>query len=220
MRLTKGADIHSPQGEKLGTLERVILDPDTKEVTHLVIAKGLLFKTSKVVSMDMVDHADHEHVTLLAPKDKLDELEDFEETHYVSLEQTEDPTSDELPKSYWYPPLNLAWWRAGGVDVPVTYPAAPVYVARTEQNIPEGSVALEEGSKVLSRDDKHVGNIEQVVVDSQDHRVTHFVVGEGFLFKEHKLIPSVWISRIDEHEVYLSVPSSVLERLPDYQPVK
>jgi len=222
MRLIKGADIFSSQGEKLGTLDRVILDPDTKEVTHLVIAKGLLFKTNKVVAMDMLNPDIDENITLLNPKHDLDEFEDFEETHYVNLEQTENPSSDELelPKSYWYPPLNLAWWRAGGTDVPVTYPAAPLYVARTEQNIPEGTVALEEGSKVLSRDGKHVGNIEEVIVDSEDHRVTHFVVNEGFLFKERKLIPSTWISRIDENEVHLSVASNVLERLPGYQTVE
>lgn len=47
MRLIKGADIYSSEGEKLGTLERVIIDPKTKEVTQLVIGKGLLFPQIK-----------------------------------------------------------------------------------------------------------------------------------------------------------------------------
>lgn len=216
MRLTKGADIYSAQGEKLGTLDRVVLDPETKEVTHLVISKGGLFKTSKVVALDMLNQEVEDRITLLNPKHDWDEFEDFEETHYVNLDETDAPVTD-VPGAYWYPPLNLAWWRAGGTDNPVMYPAKPVYVPRTTQAIPEGTVALEEGARVVSRDGKHVGNVEQVIVDPQDNRVTHFVVSEGVLFKERKLIPVTWISNIDEDEVHLSSNANVLDRLPGYQ---
>jgi uncharacterized protein YrrD len=221
MRLTKGADIYSSEGEKLGALDRVILDPETKEVTDIVISKGHLFTTNKVVSIDSIDQEIQDKITLRSPKQDLDDFLDFEETHYVDLDQTENPTNDELPASYWYPPTNFAWWRMGssGMAMPY-YPAIPVYVPKTKQNIPEGTVALEEGAKVISRDGKHVGNIEQVIVDSQDNRVTHFVINEGVLFKERKLIPVTWISEIDEHEVHLSSASGVLDRLPGYQPVK
>ena len=216
MRLTKGADIYSAQGEKLGTLDRVVLDPETKEVTHLVISKGGLFKTSKVVALDLLNQEVEDRITLLNPNHDWDEFEDFEETHYVNLDETDAPVTD-VPGAYWYPPLNLAWWRAGGTDNPVTFPAKPVYVPRTTQAIPEGTVALEEGARVVSQDGKHVGNVEQVIVDSQDNRVTHFVVNEGVLFKERKLIPVTWISSIDEDEVHLSSNATILDRLPGYQ---
>jgi len=221
MRLTKGADVYSSDGEKLGTLDRVILDPVTKEVTHIVISKGLLFTTNKVVAMDTVNPEIEDKITLRSPKQNLDEFQDFEETHYVDLDQTENPSSDELPASYWYPPTNLAWWRMGNAGlVGPYYPPMPVYVPKTTQNIPEGTVALEEGAKVVSKDGKHVGNIKEVIVDPQDNRVTHFVINEGVLFKERKLIPVLWISEIDEHAVHLSSTSKVLERLPEYQPVR
>jgi uncharacterized protein YrrD len=211
-------DIYSANGDKLGTLERVVMDPESKEVTQLVISKGLLFKTNKIVAMDMVDPAIEDKITLRTPKQDVDDFQDFEETHYVNLDQTENPTSDEVPAAFWYPPINLAWWRAGGTDNPITYPAMPIYVAKAEQNIPEGTIALEEGAKVMSSDDKHIGNVEQVIIDPQDKRVTHFIVSEGTLFKERKLIPVVWIARIDENEVYLSSTAKTLERLPAYQP--
>lgn len=219
MRLTKGADIYSSEGEKLGTLDRVVIDPETKEVTHLVISKGGLFKTDKVVAMDMVDPGIEDKITLLALKHDLDEFPEFEETHYVNLDQPDAPVTD-VQASYWYPPLNLVWWRAGGTDNSVMYPAKPVYVARTTQSIPEGTIALEEGARVISQDGKHVGNVVQVIVDPQDNGVTHFVVSEGVLFKERKLVPVTWISRIDEDEVYLSTTAGVLDRLPEYQPAK
>lgn len=220
MRLKKGADVYSSQGEKLGTLERVVLDPETKEVTHLVIGKGFLFKTNKLVDMDMIDPTIEDKITLSSSKQQLENFQDFEETHYVDLEQSENPGSDELPASYWYPPINMVWWRAGGTDNPIYYPGMPAYVARTTQNIPEGTVALEEGAKVVSADRKHIGNIKQLIVDPQDNRVTHLVINEGVLFKERKLVPVTWISEIDESEVHLSVASDFLSRLPAYEAEK
>ena len=221
MRLTKGSDVYSADGEKLGTLDRVILDPNSKEVTHIVISKGLLFTTNKIVAIEDLDQNASDSITLRSPKSDLKDFKDFEETHYVNLDQTENPTSDEtpVPTSYWYPPINLAWWRAGGTDNPIMYPGQPVYVARKTQNIPEGTVALEEGAKVVSADRKHIGNIKELIINTPDNRVTHIVLNEGVLFKERKLVPVTWISEIDEGEIHLSVDSHVLDHLPAYQPV-
>jgi len=222
MRLTKGADVYSSDGDKLGNLDRVILDPKTKEVTHIIVEKGLLFKKDKVVSMDNVNGEIDERITLRGSKQDVDNYPDFEETHYISADETDYPAADSptasVPTSFWYPPTGLAWWRVASPSVDMPYnPVMPAYVTRTKQNIPEGTIALEEGAKVMSKDDKHIGNIAQVIVDTQDNRVTHFVVDEGGLFTERKLIPILWISEIDENAIYLSTTSKVLERLPEYQ---
>lgn len=213
MRLAKGADVLSSRGEKLGTLERVVVDPKTREVTHLVIAKGFLFTTNKLVSMDSVDTDAEGNITMRATAQDLEEFQDFEESQYVNLDSEEYPEG-EVESYYWYPPTNMGWWRAG---MHVPYPGMPIYTLKTTQNIPEGTVALEEGAKVVSRDDKHVGDIDQLIVDEQDNRVTHLVIGEGLLFRERKLIPVLWISNIEENGIYLSVGSSLLERLPAYE---
>ena len=220
MRLTKGANIYSAQGEKLGVLDRVVIDPESREVTHLVIAKGLLFKTNKVIAIDLVNQEIEDKITLLNSNLDLDDLQDFEETHYVSLDEADNPNVQDVEAAYWYPPTNLAWWRMGSSGLAMPMPAMPAYVPKTKQLIPEGTVALEEGAKVVSKDGKYVGNIEQVIVDPQDNRVTHFVVNEGVLFTERKLIPVLWISQINEDEVRLSSTSKVLERLPEYQLAK
>jgi hypothetical protein len=45
------------------------------------------------------------------------------------------------------------------------YPICP-YVVKTERQIPEGTVALEEGAKVIGSDGEHVGKIERIFTDS------------------------------------------------------
>jgi uncharacterized protein YrrD len=213
MRLAKGADVHSADGQKLGTLSRVVIDPNTRETTHIVVERGLLSTTSKLIPIDKVNSESGETITLLSSDQQLDDFDDFEDTNYVQVEDTDIPP-DEVATSYWYPPVNYAWWRSG---MQMTYPPMPVYTLRASQNIPEGTVALEEGARVMSADDKQVGNIEQLIVDPEDHRVTHLVISEGLLFKERKLIPVLWIGSIGEEQIRLSVTSRTLERLPAYQ---
>src|SRR5215212_8787456 len=169
MRLTKGADVYSSTGEKLGAVDRVIIDPNTKEVTHLVISKGFLFTTNKIIGIDMVNPGDDERISLLSSGDDLDKFQDFADSHYVILDQTDNPTQD-IPAATWYPPTEYAWWRSAPG---MAYPPMPLFVRKMEQNIPEGTVALEEGAKVTSKDGQHVGNVAEVYVDKEDNRATH-----------------------------------------------
>jgi sporulation protein YlmC with PRC-barrel domain len=96
------------------------------------------------------------------------------------------------------------------------YPERP-YVAETEQNIPEDTVALAEGAKVYGSDGEHVGDVEQVFMDAQTDQATHLVISRGLLLKERKLVPTTWATTVGEDEVYLSVDSSFMDRLPDYK---
>jgi sporulation protein YlmC with PRC-barrel domain len=75
MQFKKGAEVFSSDGEKIGTLNRVVIDPRTREVSNLVVEKGFLFKTDKVVPITLVD-LDMEDRIVLKPtnQDILEEL--------------------------------------------------------------------------------------------------------------------------------------------------
>lgn len=214
MKLKKGADVLNSDGEKLGTLQRVIIDPQTKAVTHIVVEKGWLFSTNKVISFGELDPDSEDRLVVKGPHDDPDDFPAFEASHYVSLDENDHPDAD-VDSVYWYPPADLSWWRTGAAYMGY-YPPMPAYTVRTTQNIPEGTIALEEGAKVISQDDHHVGSIEQVVVEPEDNRATHIVI-HGGLFAERKLLPVLWISRIEEKEVYLSISAALVERLPEYK---
>jgi uncharacterized protein YrrD len=47
--------------------------------------------------------------------------------------------------------------------------------------------------------------------------VTHFLISQGILFKDRKLVPVHWVKSVGEDSVSLAVSSQVLERLPSYQ---
>jgi hypothetical protein len=95
------------------------------------------------------------------------------------------------------------------------YPQPP-YLRKTELNIPDDTVPLEEGAKVVSSDDEHVGDIERIYADEEEQRATHVMIAQGLISKTRKLIPTMWVKQVLEDEVRLSISKNFVEDLPEY----
>lgn len=207
MRFFRGSVVMAADEEEVGTVDRVIIDPNTKEISHLVVGEGMLFPTGRVIPIEMVESTNEDEVWLNKPSEELDSLPVFEEAYFVELSEAEQPFED-VDALYWYPPVG-GWWNTGNI---LGY-AMPKYILKAERNVPEGMIALEEGADVVTQDGEHVGHISRV--KTEDEKVTHIVVSEGLLFTEEKAIPSKWIQEVRENEVLLSVESETLENLPE-----
>lgn len=203
MELREGAGVFTPSDKQVGKISRFVVNPATDEVTHIVVQKGWLFPEDRVVPLNMISWATDEKVTLTKDVD-VDGLPLFEQTHYVpAYDDDEDP-----PYYYWYPPK--------GYYPPYGPGYAPWPDTETLRNIPDNTIPLKEGASVISSDGKHVGDVERLYVEPQWNRATHFVITQGIFFKERKLIPTHWVSSVDEDEVNLVVSSDFLEDLPSY----
>lgn len=218
MEFREGTDVVTAGGEKVGEIERVVIDPRTREVTHIVVEKGFLFTESRVLPIQVVQSADGERV-VLDPRveEDLESWPIFEERYTIPIEEARaadlerDPAAPRPARPlYWYPPLVAG--DAGYLGMPY-YPATVVEV---ERNVPEGAAALKPGAKIYSADDEHVGNVERVFTDSRTDAITHFLISRGLLFKNYKLVPANWVVDATDDAVYLSVTKTLLERLPDY----
>jgi sporulation protein YlmC with PRC-barrel domain len=223
MEFREGVGVYTSDGEQIGDLERVVLDPRSGKVTHLVVRKGLIFAEDKVVPVDLVRKADEQRVELSKVQDELGELPNFEEVHYVEPDQRERerasyPQNQARP-FFWYPPYGTA---------PIGYPGYPAHhyipygpswdkVPQVERNIPEDSIPLEEGAPVYTADREHIGDIARLLIDNETQRVTHLVISRGLLLKSEKLIPEAWIRDVEEEKVVLGVGSNFVEGLPDYE---
>ncbi|MBN1261157.1 MAG: PRC-barrel domain-containing protein [Anaerolineae bacterium] len=216
MQFKENANVYTVDDNKVGEVERVVLDPQTKEITHLVVRKGFLLTEDKVVPIDLVDQGTEDRVILKKIGD-LESLPDFEESQYVQATPlySRSPYKGGYARPYiWYPSPGLTWW-AGITPYPL-YPV-PGFVKETWQNIPEGAVGLKEGADVIAADDEKVGNVERVFANPQQERATHLLISKGLLLKKKKLIPTTWITRVSEDAVHLVVHSDFLDRLPEYE---
>jgi sporulation protein YlmC with PRC-barrel domain len=239
MKFSSNAKIFTTHGQDIGRLKRLVMDPKSGLVTHLVLQRGLLTPKEYLIPVELVDHAEDDqiHLTQL-PVDNPDDLPPFQEEEYIitnenSLNDLGTVGDEPIGSYYYYPPVPFG---ASGMvrptesfmrqppetppftnetGVPVTG-ESPV-LRQTEENIPDGTVAMKEGARVISSDSRHIGNVEKVFVDPQSRRATHFLVSKGILFKEQKLVPIDWVDQVDEDSVYLVVDKALAERLPDYK---
>jgi uncharacterized protein YrrD len=214
MQFKENANVYTLDNEKVGEIERVVLDPQTKEITHLIVRKGFLFIEDKVVPIDMVSSTAEDRITLKTTED-LESLPDFEEEQYVRVTSVDPGYPHRRGYArpyYWYPAPGFAWWGTQ----PYPLEARPNYVLETWRNIPEGTVALKEGADVITMDDEHVGDVERIFANPQQERATHLLISKGLFLKEKKIVPTTWINQVTEDRVYLSVSSDFIERLPEY----
>ncbi len=218
LEIKEGTPVFTSDGKEVGKINRFVLNPVTDEVTHLVVQKGWLLPEDKVVPFEMVDSASEDKVTLKKDLDDFDQLPPFEETRFVQAKPGEGipvtgGRTHYVPTYYWYPPPN------GYIGYPaygLPYPTWPPTV--TQQNIPANTVPLENGSNVISSDGKHVGDVERLFVEPESKKVTHFLISQGLLFTDRKMVPVNWVKSVKENEVDLTVSSQFLEALPAYQP--
>jgi uncharacterized protein YrrD len=217
LQIEEGTDVLAADGQKVGEVDRVVLDPISKEVTHLVIEKGFLLKTEKVIPISVVGPATDETVTSWQQSDEIDAFPDLVEEEYVAATRKDDlemrervPAGPARPL-YPYPPFVLPGEVSGRGMFRV-----PDYVMHVEQNIPDGTVALEAGAHVVSSDGDTLGDIERILVDPETEYATHLVISEGFLEKTRKLVPTSWIGRLGEDTVELTLEADVIHELPEY----
>ena len=217
MQFKDGTGVYTFDGHHVGHVDRVVLNPKTKEVTHIVVRKGFLFTEDKIVPLHLIESATEYRVSLREDADNLHDLPPFEETHYIPLDRA-DLRNAAYPIGtaaalYWYPPMGGSMGYAGSSG----YAYPPPYRTEIDQNIPEDTIALKEGARVISADDQHVGNVVRVFTEPKDDQVTYFLISDGFIFKEKKLVPVGWIGEIQEGEIHLSVGTSVLDKVQEYQ---
>lgn len=208
MQFNQNESVFTADGKDAGHIDRVVIDPQTNEVTHLVVRKGFLFTSDKVVPVEHVMPGPQGQIALQLDSRQLAELPDFAETQYVTIEEGKGNGSPTTV--FAYPPY------PGGAPLQSNF--GPRVVRETHLNIPDDTVALREGAKVVSRDDTDVGHVEQVLTSPPGDQVTHFLISRGLLVKEKRLIPVGWVERLEEGEVRLAVESSTVEKLPIVEP--
>lgn len=202
--LREGMHVIDLRGEDLGKIERYVIDPSTRDVTHVVIEKGVFFPDERVAPVSSLSPADSEDALRLDDSVGTDELPQFQERHYVELGPEMSPVEGPHAASAWAYPMAPT---AG-------FPAYPMIgtPAQTETrlNVPEGSIVLSEGTEVFADDEQSVGKIKEVGTD-ETGQLAYIVVDPGW-FTDERVIPAHWIQTVDESGVQLAITRETLQR--------
>ncbi len=170
MLFQKNANVVDANGQQVGSLERVVLNPESKLVTDLVIRTGTLFnKSDKVIPVELIAETTENQIVLSRKAGELESFPPFEERYLIDVDDdTDQKLVDAPPVVYGNPGFG-----------PMVVPApGEQFVTQIDQNIPHGTVAMKEGAKVITADGKHVGNVERVLADASMDQVTNLEISK------------------------------------------
>ena len=71
-----GATVHCKNG-KCGKLQKIVVDPESMEVTDLIVSKGLILTEDRVVPVSDVDRATEDYVMLSVNDTQLEEYPEY-----------------------------------------------------------------------------------------------------------------------------------------------
>ena len=194
-----------------GEVTRVITDPDTRTITHLVIEPKHRRDLGRLVPLKLLDPAAGD-IRLRCTIAEFGELEPAEE---VDLAEGEDYGggygSGESVQGYG----NVGSMGVGGSVSGMGIGTGVGHRVRTVTHhvVPLGEAELVPGEHVHAVDGE-IGQVLGFIVDPDDQRVTHVVLREGHLWgRKEVAIPVSAVTAIDEG-IRLNITKQQVEDLP------
>lgn len=200
MQFRGSAWVYTADDLKVGRITRIVLNPTTKQITHIVVRLGVFIITDKLIPLSMFRSATCERVTLCGHVGSLEALPDYSETEIPQYELVSVPI--DLGDELFAYRLNR---------VPVDGAAQS-----TKGAIPKDTIALNDGALVIGDDGKAIGNVDSLVVNPRTGCVTHIVIWQNADLKGRKPVPISWLKISSADEVHLFVNSAAFEHLPIY----
>jgi sporulation protein YlmC with PRC-barrel domain len=172
-----------------GRSTHIILNPETEQVTHLVVREHSY--AQRLVPVSLAFQSSPDRIQIRCSKDELSRMAPFIRSEFIPMGMTS-------------PAYML--WPASTLEMAV--------VTLEHEQIPPGEVAIDRGSRVEALDG-HIGHVDELLIDRLTRLVTHLVLREGHLWGQRDItIPVVQIDHIQDDTVYLKLKKDDIEKLP------
>jgi len=202
-----GADASCSDGP-CGHVSRIIVNPNAREVTHVVVDQQHRNDQGRLVPVDLVDAATGQfrlRCTLaefqaLQPAQETEVVPDLDPTGH----QDSPPSVNFLPMSPG--PIRIPGYRGAG------RPQAPQEV--TVDTVPFGEVDIRRELTVCASDGE-IGQVRGVAVEPDGHCVTHVLLEEGHMWgRKEVAVPIGAVMKIGTLLIRLSLTKRQVKDLP------
>ena len=204
--LNIGADVRC-RGETCGKLHKVVLDPHTQRVTDLVIERGFLKKTNRVLPISAVKRTTEDEVYLSTDLSALDEYPAYERVKFVK------------PAAAWqderYSADHVMHW-SGRYGLLYNEPTVPRARCHFHKGISPLKEIIKKGTPVRNVE-KTLGKVDHVLINRENGEITHLVLRRG-LIPSYPVMPISMINHISEEGIYVSASENDIKSLPRYAP--
>jgi uncharacterized protein YrrD len=213
MRVDLGSDVYTSDDEKVGTVDQIVLDAESKAIVSLIVKSGMINQHHRIVDVSMVSSQNDDGVHLTLPESEYDQLPDFVEKQYVSV-----PKDDyaSLPfiipnagggGGYLYGAPNIGRGYEGRQDS--FFDSAPTRetIVQNRSNIEDVDVTINKGTDVVGSNGDKIGSVHEIYYGADGH-LDGFVVKTGGLISHQDVrIPMEWVDEAGGDRIVLNVTS-------------
>ena len=221
MRATRpyviGSEVYCTD-QACGRLSRVVIDPIARELTHLVVEPENHPEESRLVPVGLIDEdadggVEAKVIRLRCDAAAFENQERAQSTEFLPAETSE--FGYPADRSLWMPYFPLgAVGGAGPVGGGAFVAAGSIEPHTvTYERVPTGEVQVRRGQPVHATDGE-IGKVQGLVVDPDDHQVTHVLLQEGHLWgKKQVALPIRDVTEVHQG-VHLDLSKDEIRDLP------
>jgi len=193
-----GTRVVDNTGKAVGTVSRLVLHSQSREVAGLVVHQGVIDRREVVVPIGKVT-ASGKDVRLALGAAELNGLDLFNAPQLQAM-----PDHWEMPAGFDQRDFFLVGgggWTEAVLPFETTSPAVsgtPGYVRDRDSVADPVEPDIAAGMHVYSADGERVGDVEAVEVDATSLRIVRIVVRKGFLFGAETSIPAAMIATVGD----------------------
>lgn len=208
MHVGLGQSVFSRDGQKIGTIDRVVLHAGDHHVEQFVVHQGIFLDQDKVVPREAVERVDRDGVHLTLDAAEAKQLARFE--HSYAAGDFESGYPEVIPGPYQSiilfstPPSGKTYLDHGhlfSLD-PLATPDAP------PAPVTEEGIIIGKGAEVVGSDGVKIGNVHEVDY-ADDGSLARVVVQLGLIRHHRVTVPAGEIAEIGDDEIVLAIPAAV-----------
>jgi osmotically-inducible protein OsmY len=207
LNLDIGTEVYCKR-EHCGSLRKVVMDQEDERITDLIVERGFLDKTSRVVPVALVVKTDESGVHLAIDSE---DLESYPEYEVLEIQK---PRVGRGNVSAYREKENWVWYDSYGFHV--EEPLVPKVQVELENSIRAKSATIERETEVRNLS-QTFGRVDHVLTNAETQELTHLIVRRGVI-PTFYVVPATVIQEVGEESIILDMSEEAFEDLPRYHP--
>lgn len=203
LRVKIGTQVIGADGQRIGDVDGVVLNPKNDRVRLVMMRKGLIFHSDQSFGVQSITRIDDDGIHVSFTREESEMMD-----HYMDADFMTPPDGYFGTNGVFWPRQNyLGTMNSEEPDMEENDPRLG-----SEQVL----IALSRGSEVLDRDQESLGKIVDLAADAAG-RIIAFKVEEGRLRHHERWVPVHCVAVTDDEHVYLNLTEAELDERLDQQ---
>jgi uncharacterized protein YrrD len=208
-----GTHVVDREGRGVGTVSRLVLHPDTRDVVAVVVQQGVFNRREVVVPLNKVAGFGNE-VRLALRAAELAGV-DLYDAHPLRPMPEHWP----MPAGFDLRSFFLVagdGWTASVLPFVLSSPSVsgvPAFMSDPDARDEMREPAISRGTAVYDTSGQHLGDVEGVDLDPASGRITRVHVRRGRLFRTQTAVPAGVVASVADDRITLNVTADVVKKL-------